>query len=376
MTGTDVVVIGAGIIGCAVAREMALRGASVLVIERDSPGRRATWAAAGMLSPLGETGGGGPFLDLADESLTRFAAFAGSLQDESGIDVEYRLTGKLHVASEEHEAELHALATDPVAGRFDVSLLDGAAAREHEPALSGDVTAALLVRRDHRVNNRLLAQALLASAVAVGVKFRTANPVAAIVARQGHVAGVRLASGEQIEAANVVLAAGAWSGQLEGLPRQVPIRPVKGQMFAVDSRPRAGEQPAVALRRVISARDCYILPRDDGRVLVGATVEDVGFRKGPTPRGIAALMAAATRVVPGLADLPLVETWAGFRPATPDFLPLLGQEPRLRGLVYATGHFRNGILLAPITAHVIAELITHGRSDVDIAAFGIDRFDP
>jgi glycine oxidase len=346
----DVVIIGAGIIGCAVARELARRGVSVTVVERDSPGRRATWAAAGMLSPFGE-GAAGSFLELADDSLGRFASFAQALEHESGIDVEYRTTGKLHVAVAGADAHLHLLATDPSADRFGASLIDGATARRMEPALSADIATAVLVGRDHRVNNRLLAQSLLASAAAAGVMFRTANPVAAVTTRHDEVTGVRLVSGEQIDAAHVILAAGAWSGQIEGLPAPVPGRPIKGQMFAVDSRARAPERPAtVLLDRVIFTADCYIIPREDGRLLVGATMEDVGFRKGPTPRGIAALMEAAAAVVPAVADLPLVETWAGFRPATPDDLPILGFEPRLRGLLYATGHYRNGILLAPVTA--------------------------
>lgn len=161
---------------------------------------------------------------------------------------------------------------------------------------------------------------------------------------------------------------------MTGLPAALPVRPVKGQMYAVDSRVRSPDRPSIHLRHVIYGPSCYIIPRDDGRILVGATVEDVGFQKGPTPRGIATLMAAAARVVPGLADLPLVETWAGFRPATPDNMPILGREPALRGLLYATGHYRNGILLAPVTAHCIAELVVHGRSDVDISAFGVERF--
>lgn len=374
MSGTDVIIVGAGVIGCAIARELARRGQSVLVVERDSPGRRATWAAAGMLSPLGESGGGGPFLELADESLTRFGAFAEALQQEGGIDVEYRTTGKLHVAFPGEDAELHTLATDPAAARFDATLLDATAVRELEPALAEDIGSALLVQRDHRVNNRLLAQALLAAAVAAGAKFRTANPVAGLLTERGEVRGVRLASGEQLHAGHVVLAAGAWSGEMTGLPAALPVRPVKGQMYAVDSRVRSPDRPSIHLRHVIYGPSCYIIPRDDGRILVGATVEDVGFQKGPTPRGIATLMAAAARVVPGLADLPLVETWAGFRPATPDNMPILGREPALRGLLYATGHYRNGILLAPVTAHCIAELVVHGRSDVDISAFGVERF--
>jgi glycine oxidase len=289
-----------------------------------------------------------PFLDLAEESLNRFPSFSHALQEQSGIDVEFRTAGKLHVASEGEEAELHALATDGAAARFDASLLDGDEARRLEPALSRTVTTAVLVGRDYRVNNRLLAQSLLASAVAAGVRFRTANPVAALAARAGTVTGVRLASGELLDAAHVVLAAGAWSGQLEGLPAAVPVRPIKGQMFAVDSRVRSpGRDGAAILERVVFASGCYIIPREDGRLLVGATVEDVGFVKGPTPRGIAGLMHAAIDVVPVIADLPLVETWAGFRPGTPDHLPILGTDPDMRGLIHATGHYRNGILLAP-----------------------------
>lgn len=371
----DVIVVGAGVIGCAIARELAARGRSVITVERDSPGRRATWAAAGMLSPLGEAGGGGPFLELADESLRRFAGFAHALREESGIDVEYRTSGKLHVSLGEHDDELRRLATDEVAGRFDVSLMDGAAARRLESALSEAVTAALLVGRDHRVNNRLLAQALLASATAAGVQFRTANPVAALTAKHGAVTGVRLASGEQLSAGHVVLAAGAWSAQLEGLPRDVPIRPVKGQMFAVDSRARAAERTSEPmLQHVLYSPKCYVIPREDGRLLIGATVEDVGFRKGATVRGVSALMQAAVELLPGTADLPLVETWAGFRPGTPDGLPILGEDPDVRGLVYATGHFRNGILLAPITAAVVGEIVAGQQPGFPIGAFSIQRF--
>jgi glycine oxidase len=371
----DVVVIGGGVVGCAVARELAQRGMSVVVVERDSPGRRATWAAAGMLSPLGEAGTEGPFLDLADESLRRFASFAHGLQQESGIDVEYRTNGTLHVALDGADAPLQALAAAPAARRFEVQLLDADAARSLEPALSARATSALLVGRAHRVNNRLLVQALLSSAAAAGATFRTANPVASIVARHDAAAGVRLLSGEQIDADSVVMAAGAWSGQIEGLPRVLPIRPVKGQMFAVDTRTRAAQREArQPLQRVLYGEHCYIIPRDDGRLLVGATVEDVGFRKGATPRGIGALMSAATAMLPMVADLPLIETWAGFRPATPDGLPILGPDPRLRKLLYATGHYRNGILLAPVTATIIADLLAGQRTPVPLEPFSVDRF--
>jgi glycine oxidase len=370
----DVVVVGAGVIGCAIARDLVARGLSVIVVERDSPGRRATWAAAGMLSPLGESDGAGPFLELADASLERFASFAHALREETGIDVEYRTNGKLHVSTGDHDAELRALAAGPLAPRFDVSLIDGAEARRLEPSLSESITLAAIVGRDHRVNNRLLAQALLAGATSAGATFRTANAVTALNTRSGSVTGVRLASGEDVEAEHVVLAAGAWSGQLDGLPRALPLTPLKGQMFAVDARARAPDQASASLHRVVFARNCYIIPRDDGRLLVGATVEDVGFRKGPTPRGIAALMMAASAIVPSIEDLPLVETWAGFRPATPDRMPVIGADPDVRGLFYAAGHFRNGILLAPITAAVIGALVSGCAAPIDIDAFSIARF--
>jgi glycine oxidase len=376
----DVVIIGAGVIGCAVAREVARRGRTVLVVERDSPGRRATWAAAGMLSPLGEAGEAGPFLELADESLSRYAGFADALRSETSIDIEYQPAGKLHVLLDDDDGrgqltQLEQLAAGELAQRFDVRLLDAAEARRLEPALSERVTAALLIGRDHRVNNRLLAQALLAGAGAAGVGFRTASPVVAVTARHGAVTGVRLASGERIEADHVILAAGAWSRDVEGLPRPVPVRPVKGQMFAVDARARAADRPvAPPLQRVIYSADCYIIPRDDGRLLVGATIEDVGFRKGATPRGITGLAVAATAVVPLIADLPLVETWAGFRPGTPDGLPIIGTDADLAGLIYATGHYRNGILLAPVTAACVADLVTGRTPPVALGPFGIERF--
>lgn len=371
----EVVVIGAGAIGCSIARELAATGRDVIVVERDSPGRRATWAAAGMLSPLGEARDGGPFLDLADASLRRFAGFADALQHETGIDVEYRTSGRLHVSLGDADDELAAIAAGQAAERFDVSFIGGIEARRLEPVLSDRVTTALLVRRDHRVNNRLLAQALLASATAAGANFRTGSPVASILVQDGTATGVRLLSGEQIEAVHVVVAAGAWSGRLEGLPRHLPIEPVKGQMFAVDARDRSHAGPARhGVEHVVFSRECYIIPRDDGRLLVGATVEDVGFRKGPTPRGIAGLMSAAAAVMPFIQDLPLVETWAGFRPATPDRLPIIGPDPLLPGLLYATGHFRNGILLAPITAACIESIIGDSEPPVDISAFGVARF--
>jgi glycine oxidase len=369
----DVAIVGAGVIGCAIACELAGRGLRVIVVERDSPGRQASWAAAGMLSPFGDATASGPFLELADESLRRYASFATALRDETGIDVEYRTNGRLHVSLGHADLELLcALAEAPGATRFDVTHMDGDAARRLEPALSMHVAAALHIGRDHRVNNRLLAQALVAGAAEAGVDLRKERTVTEIVVRDGVVTGVRLSSGEQVEAAHTVIAAGAWSGRIAGLPRELPVRPVKGQMFAVDAR--ASGRAAPVVQHVVYARACYIVPREDGRLLVGATSEDVGFDDGPTPRGIAGLMSAAAEVIPLIEDLPLIETWAGFRPATRDDLPIIGPDPDLRGLIYATGHFRNGILLAPVTAACVAALIADEPPPVPLDAFSISRF--
>jgi len=369
----DVAIAGAGVIGSAIARELAGRGLRVLVFDREMPGRAASWAAAVMLSPLGETAGRtGPFLELADWSLSQFAPLADALQSQTGIDIQYRTTGTLHVSVGDADADLDLLAGAPVSTRFDVRAVDADAARAMEPLLTEDVTRAVFIGRDHRVNNRLLAQALVASATAAGATFRSGRPVASIIERDGRVTGVKLASGESVLAEHVVLAAGAWTGDIAGQRHRVPVRPIRGQMFAVNARNATAREPV--LEHVLLTHGCYIVPRDDGRLLVGATVEDVGFRDGPTPRGLSGLMQSATRVLPVLADLPVVETWAGFRPGTPDGLPVIGADPLVQGLYYATGHFRNGILLAPATAACIADLVTGVTPAISLDPFSVMRF--
>jgi len=372
----DVVIIGAGVIGTALAYELTRRGASVTVLERDSPGRRATWSAAGMLSPFSEAGGGGQLLRLAMSSLERYAAFVHSLREETGIDVEYRTNGRIQVAFDDEEAVLlRQLAEGPLAAALDARLLSGAEAHRLEPALAEGIALALLVGRDHRVNNRLLAQALAAAATRSGAVIRTGTPCAGIVEAGGRVTGVQLSSNQEVEARQVVVAAGAWSGDVAGLPRPLPVLPVKGQMLAIDGRGRHGAHTGRApIERVLFGGRAFLIPREDGRILAGATVEEVGFRTGPTPRGVGWLIERATALVPTLADMPLVETWAGFRPGTPDHLPVIGPDPELTGLYYATGHFRSGILLAPLTATALADLMLNGSASPELAPFGIDRF--
>lgn len=367
---TDVAIIGGGAIGCALAWTLARRGLSVTVVERDEPGRGATHAAGGMLSPIAEADAPGPFLDLALASLDRWPAFIDALREAADVPIEYRAKGKLHVALDDERAEeLRAAWRWQRDAGHDVALLDAAEARALEPALTEEVRAGLLVRRDHWVDNRRLGEALWVAGARGGVRFLLGKRVAAVEcdAGAGRTTGIVLDDGGRISAERVVVAAGAWSGTLAGLPRPLPVEPVRGQIAAVRTVPPA-------LTRIVMAGHCYLIPRGDGRLMVGATEERAGFRQHTTPAGIASLLGAALRIVPALADAPFEECWAGFRPGTPDGLPILGADPEVEGLFYATGHYRNGILLTPVTAEVVADAITGEVPALPLSAFAADRF--
>lgn len=371
------IVVGGGVIGCGVAWELARRGRDVTVVERDRPGRGASWAAAGMLSPLAEAERPGPFLELGLASLDLFPEFAARLRDATGIDVEYRRTGKLRLAFTEAEeqrlAETHQWYS---AQGFEAEWLDGDAVRRLEPELAPGIRGALRVALDHQVDNRMLARALWLAAEAAGARVVNAASVRTLMTgpapqetrASARVTGVELATGEVIEATSVVLAAGCWSGLVAGLPRPIPVHPVPGQMLALGPAARR-------YRHMLMTERCYIVPRSDGRVLVGATVEAPSFLAFPSAAGVHRLLSGALEVSPFLAHLPIAETWAGLRPGTPDGLPILGEDPDVAGLYYATGHYRNGILLAPITAHAIADLVCAGESSVPLAAFRPERFE-
>jgi glycine oxidase len=363
----DVVVVGGGVIGLSIARALARTGASVTVFDAGHDGG-ASVAAAGMLSPLDETGDGGPFHDLADASLELFADYVAALELESGIDVEFRAAGKLHVAiTGRDEALLEPLAASSRAAYFGVERLDGAAARALEPELSDAVRCGVLVQRDYRVDNRRLRDALAVGCEGAGVRVERGARVSRIIVEAGEARGV-MASGHRVSAGSVVLAAGVWSGELAGAGGAMPVRAVRGQMLAVRTA-------APLFRRVIATPRCYVIPRADGRLLIGATVEEVGLTAGTSGAALTALREAAAEVVPKAGSLPEVESWYGFRPATPDGLPILGEDSHTRGLFHATGHYRNGILLAPVTGECIAAAVTGGVPPVLLDAFSPARFD-
>lgn len=358
-----VAIIGGGVIGAGVAWRLAQRGIDVVVIgDRTRPGV-ASIAAGGMLAPLAEAHGGGPYLELGIESLRRWPAFAAELEARTGRIVGYARAGKLVAALTAAEAE--ALAATYAGAMSGVELLDATGARQLEPALSPDVRSAVRVRDDHRVDNVALHGALEDAAARAGARFVAAR-ASAIRSKAGRAVGVT-ANGVTHGADLVVLAAGAWCGTIDGLPRPLPVRPVRGQMLAL--------RPSRALfRHTLASAHVYLVPRQDGRVIVGSTMEETGFDASTTPEAIADLRAGALHLVPALADAAHAGAWAGLRPATPDGLPVLGEDPALPGLFYATGHFRNGILLTPVTADAVAASIV-GAHDVDLAMFSPARFD-
>jgi glycine oxidase len=365
----DVVVVGGGTIGSSIAWELALLGASVTLLERAEPLHAATWASAGLLLPVTESRTGGPFLELAVESMKLWPDMVARLEEMTGLAVEYRPNPVLVVAyTDKQVGELDTRYAWQRAAGYDVERLSGSDARALEPGLGDIVRAALLDRSAAQVNNRLLGKALTAAAKTAGVKVIAGAPVTEIITeKDGAACGARTADGLTYYASSVVLAAGAWSGGIAGLPRTVPVEPVRGQMLAI-----AAATPLVS--HLVMGPECYLVPRADGQMLVGATHDHTGFECVNTPEGVSWLLTSLIDLIPGAAGLPIVEMWAGLRPGSPDDMPILGQDPDMACLFYATGHYRNGILLTAVTARALADLIVRGRSEIDLTPFSIERF--
>jgi glycine oxidase len=349
----DVVVIGGGVIGLAVAWRAAQRGHVVRVFERGELGRGASHVAAGMLAPVTEADPGElALLELGLRSAHDWPAFATELADASGHDPGLRRCGALVVARDRDEAaalerELdlrHELG-------LEVERLLPSAARRVEPALAPTLRLALIVPGDHATDPRATVTALAEAGRRVGVDLCTGMTVDRIQRQGARITGMRLATGEIVKAERVVVAAGAWSGAIGGLP-DVPLRPVKGQIL----RLRDPHGPGL-VDRIVRFEGGYLVPRGDGRYVLGATMEERGFDTTVTAGGVYELLRDAGELVPGVHELVVEESAAGLRPATPDNAPLLGADPEIEGLVWATGHHRNGILLAPVTAQIVADAL-------------------
>lgn len=364
----DVAVIGGGIMGCAIALRLAQRGVRVTVIERGIPGAEASSAAAGMLAPQMEADGPGPMLEMGLRSRALYPSLALELAEATGIDIGYLKSGVLAVAlTEEEERGLVARRIWQTGRGMRLENLSGAGAREREPALGDAVRSALFFSDDAQVNPRALARAFSQAAAAAGARFLQGRYVRRVCIDGGVATGVEL-DGDTLAAGTVIVAAGSWSGLVEGagVPASV-VRPARGQLVAIETRPPL-------FRHVLSVHGRgYLVPRRDGTVVAGSTVEMVGFRKEVTVGGLAAILALAQTLVPGLSEAPVMQSWSNFRPYTEDHLPVLGATA-VRGLVLATGHYRNGILLAPITAQAIADLVSKGTAPFDLTPFSVARF--
>ena len=365
MMKADVVVIGAGVQGCAVAWRLAQAGQDVLVLERAIPGAEASSAAGGILSPGVEALEPGPFYTLGRASLARYPAFAEELEQVTGIALGYRGGGTLEVALDDDHARLLAgRATKIEAAGLPVTVLDDAQVRNLEPGISPEARGALWFDDEASLDPRQLGRALGIAAQRAGARFLTGQ-VRRIRHAGDRVAGVDHEAGA-IDAPVVVLAAGAWSLQVEGhgLPKNA-VRPVRGQIAVLDTRPPL-------LSRVVFSGHGYVVPRPDGRILCGSTMEDVGFEKAVTAAGLHHVLEVGMGIAPALGKAPVVETWSNFRPASPDGEPILGPAG-VPGLFYATGHTRNGILLCPITADAVAACVLGQAPPVDLAPFSATR---
>lgn len=370
----DVVVIGAGVIGLAVAWRAAQAGMDVVVVDPE-PARGASWVAAGMLAPVTELHyGEEALLELNLAAARRWDVFAAEIEGVAG-PVGYRRTGTLLVAADEDDrawaAELHAFQAKL---GLESQWLTGSQARHLEPALAPGVRGGVWAPGDHQVHNRQLLEALESAVSAAGARL-VRQEVTSLECAGGSVTGVRLSSTTEMTCRSVVLAAGCRSAEMDGVPSEaVPVvRPVKGQILRLHPR-TGGLTMARSVRAVVEGSSVYLVPRQDGSLVVGASVEEQGFDTAVTAGAVYELLRDARRVVPAVSEMVLAEASAGLRPGSPDNGPLVGASPSVDGLVVATGHYRNGILLAPITADAVVAVLSGGTPPPELAPFGPERF--
>jgi glycine oxidase len=364
----DVVVIGGGLMGCSVAYQLAKQGAEVTVLERSVPGAEASSAAAGILGPSVESFEDALALQLGRRSRELHAELADELDELFGVDVGFRRCGVLKVALQEDEVSLLDRQAESLRVQgVRCERLSGEELRREEPSIHPEVLGGLSIDEDAQVEPRKLLAAVALGAEQEGVHFRTGSTVHAVESEGGKVRAVRLAN-ERIEAERVVVAAGSWTTQIPGLPiSPESIFPVRGQMITTHTRPRL-------FRHVVFGAGGYVVTRPDGHVLCGSTMEHVGFTRGISFGGMADVIAKATRIAPSLADAPVNAHWSSFRPGTPDGLPLVG-ETHIEGLFVASGHYRNGILLAPLTAELISRALAGETDGREAEALSPRRFE-
>jgi glycine oxidase len=353
----DVVIAGGGLIGGAIALELAQAGLRVALFERGEPGREASWASAGILSPAPESPAMIPLVPLAQASMSLYPGLVANVEELSGQNVGYRPFGTMDALfSPEATRELSTLIALHHGLGLKAEPLRPEDARDLEPSLGPDLEAAALRPDEASVDNRALTQAVLLAAQNSGVEIRSGQAAEAVWREGGRCAGLKLRD-ENVSAKWTIVASGAFSASIKGAELYAPVRPAKGQMISL----RAND---LKIERVLWSEKIYLVPRNDGRILAGASVEYVGFDKQVTAGAVQKILAAAIEMVPGLAGARIEETWAGLRPDSPDHLPILGPTD-LDGLLIATGHFRSGVLLTPITARLMREWVSQQAVSVD-----------
>ena len=371
-----VIIVGGGVIGLGIGWQLAKAGCTVSIYERNQAGRAASWAAAGMLAPHAEVHfEERELLQLGVQSCRMYPEWVAELETDSQMGAGYRAEGTLIVGVDRDDArELEHLYESQKLLDLKVEWITGIEAREIEPLLSPKITAAIWSKDDHQVDNRAMVQALIEAFRRADGRLHEETPVDKIEIVNGKAEGIWV-KGNLEEADVIVLAAGCWSSDINGLPKAVqpPVRPVKGQMLALQMEEGIVLEKVIRAPRAKYPTDVYLVPKDDGRLVIGATSEEMGFDTRLTAGGLFELLRGTWEAVPGIYDLPVIETWAGLRPGSRDNAPILG-ETGVENLIMATGHYRNGILLTPITARDIASLILTGETPETIAPFKLSRF--
>jgi len=350
----DAIVIGGGLLGMLSARELAQAGLKLALFDQGRTGRESTWAGGGILSPLYPWRYDDAVTSLARWGQQRYAEFAGMLQQESGIDPEYRPSGMLILDTDEAEAAL------AWADRWQVNLkrVSATEIEEIEPRIQPPPAGALWLPDVGQLRNPRLARAARGSIDALGVEVHEQSPVEELLIENGEVQGV-VSQGKKYFADKVIIAGGAWSSDLlAALGVTIPVRPVRGQMILFQTEPDL-------IRRIVLSQDRYVIPRRDGRVLVGSTIEEVGFDKSTTEAALAELRREAERIIPDLANYPVEHHWAGLRPGSPHGIPYIYSDPRVAGLFVNTGHFRNGVVLGLASARLLGDLVLGRQPIVD-----------
>lgn len=371
-TSSRIIIVGGGVIGLSIAWRLAREGAGnrILLLDAHRAGEGASRVSAGMIAPIAEAGFEDPdFIRFARQSRERYRSFVAEVSADADTPVTLGEEGSIIVAIHRDDVDaMRRVYEHRRHAELPVEWLTGTQAREMEPTLTPRVSAAMWIAYDGQVNPRALLPALVRACIRRGVELREGARVSRIIIDNDAVAGVEV-NGEGVEAGVVVLCAGAWSGTIGGMPEDVvpQVRPIRGQIL------RLKRTPDFATSHVVRGPRAYLLPKDDGTIVVGATQEEAGFDATPTAGGIKSILENAWEMVPSIYDLPIERIEVGLRPGTRDHLPLIGPT-RVNGLIMATGHFRHGILFAPTTADAVCRGILTGDFGEDVAAFAPDRF--